>query len=393
MQMCMHEMFFDCPYFEQQMYPGDSRVQYLTVGALNGDDRLIRHAISLYDWNRRENGLIAMNFPTRGTQESATYTLCWLLMFRDYLANHADAAWLKAHLPGMNHTLMGLAAYEGPDGLLRDLPGWSFMDWVPSWPGGVAPDGQGARPSAINNLFYLYAMRGAAEVEDAVGERELAAYWRAKAEKLRPAIVSAFWDDARGMVADTLKKDRYSEHAQCLAILSDARSPAQRERAFKGLVESSDLARATVYFSHYLFQAYFAIGRGDLLQKRLDLWRGYVAKGLRTPQEAPDSGKNGQRESRSDCHAWGAHPIFWLQSGTAGVQPAAPFFRKVRVAPQPGSLTFVKAKVPHPQGFVEVDLRFADGAATGTVTLPAGVDGEFDFGGRRVALVPGANRI
>ena len=32
-------------------------------------------------------------------------------------------------------------------------------------------------------------------------------------------------------------------------------------------------------------------------------------------------------------------------------------------------------------------------AATGTVTLPEGIDGEFDFGGRRVALVPGANRI
>ena len=26
LQMCMHEMFFDCPYYEQQMYPGDSRL-------------------------------------------------------------------------------------------------------------------------------------------------------------------------------------------------------------------------------------------------------------------------------------------------------------------------------------------------------------------------------
>ena len=138
---------------------------------------------------------------------------------------------------------------------------------------------------------------------------------------------------------------------------------------------------------------YVKYGHTDRFLKRLDLWRDYVRTGLRTPLEAPEGGKNGQREARSDCHAWGSHPIFWLQSGTAGVRPAAPFFGKVRVAPQPGALKTVKAKVPHPKGFVEVDLRFADGAASGTVTLPDGVDGEFTFGGRTLALVPGENRV
>ena len=387
MQMCMHEMFFDCPYFEQQMYPGDSRVQYLTVGALNSDDRLIRHAISLYDFDRRENGLIAMNFPTRGTQESSTYTLCWLLMFRDYMANHADVAWLKARLPGMNHTLMGLALHEGPDGLLRDLAGWSFMDWVPAWKGGVSPDGEGPRPNALNNLFYLYAMRGAAEVEDAVGERELAAYWRAKAERLRPAIVEAFWDDARGLMADTLKKDLYSEHAQCLAILADALSPAQRDRAFKGLVEATDLARTTVYFSHYLFDTYIKMGRSDLFLKRLDLWREYVKMNLCTPLEAPGA------NARSDCHAWGSHPLYHLHTGVLGVRSDAPFFAKVRIAPQPADLKWIKAKTPHPQGLIETDLKFADGGVSGTVTLPGNLTGTFEWKGNTLPLNPGSQSV
>ena len=392
MQMCMHEMFFDCPYYEQQMYPGDSRVQYLTVGAINGDDRLIRHAISLYDWDRRENGLIAMNFPTRGTQESSTYTLCWLLMFRDYMMNHSDVAWLKSRLPGMNHTLMGLAAYERADGLLCNLPGWSFMDWVPTWNRslsgpGVAPDGQGPRPNAINNLFYLYAMCGAAEVEEAVGERELAAYWRAKAERLRPAILAAFWDDARGMVADTLKKDCFSEHSQCLAILSDALSPAQRERAFAGLVEARDLARTTVYFSHYLFDTYMKMDRSDLFLKRLDLWREYVKMNLCTPLESPGA------NARSDCHAWGSHPLYHLHTGVLGVQSAAPFFAKVRIAPQPAGLTWIKAKTPHPKGLIETDLKFTDGNVSGTVTLPDDLTGTFEWKGNSLALKPGQNNL
>ena len=391
-KICVHEMFFDCPYYEQQMYPGDSRVQYLTVGALNCDDRLVRHAISLYDWDRRENGLIAMNFPTRGTQESSTYTLCWLLMFPDYMMNHADAAWLKARLPGMNHTLMGFSAYEGSDGLLRNLPGWSFMDWVPTWNRtlcgpGVAPDGDGARPCALNNLFYLYAMRGAAQVEDAMGERDLAAHWRGKAEKLRSAILDAFWDDARGLVADTLKKDLYSEHAQCLAILSGALSPSQCERAFKGLVEAPDLARTTVYFSHYLFDTYLKMGRSDLFLKRLDLWRDYVKMNLCTPLEAPGA------NARSDCHAWGSHPLYHLHTGVLGVQSAAPFFAKVRIAPQPAGLTWIKAKTPHPQGLIETDLEFKDGGVSGTVTLPGDLSGTFEWNGKSVHLNPGRQEV
>jgi hypothetical protein len=47
MQMCCHEMLFDCPYYEQQMYPGDTRIQLQVLSALSQDDRMIRRAIEL----------------------------------------------------------------------------------------------------------------------------------------------------------------------------------------------------------------------------------------------------------------------------------------------------------------------------------------------------------
>ena len=125
----------------------------------------------------------------------------------------------------------------------------------------------------------------------------------------------------------------------------------------------------------------------------LDLWRDYVKKGLTTTQESPDwtdaSGKG--HESRSDCHAWGAHPIWFMQTGLAGIRSAAPFFEKVLVAPCPGTLTELKAKHPHPQGFIEVDLTFKGGKASGTVKTP--VAGTFVFGDQRIGLVPGENAI
>ena len=393
MQMCCHEMLFDCPFYEQQMYPGDTRVQLNVLSAMSRDDRIIKRAIEIYDLNTRDDGQCPFNFPTRGTQEGASYTLCYLLMYGDYVMNHADREWLKARLPGLRKSMAGMEYYENADGLLENIPGWNFMDWVVGWDGdGTAPGCRfGDGVNAELNLYWNLSMRSAALTERALGNELQAKYWEEKSEKLKRAIVKAFWDEKRGIFADTPAKNNFSEHAQALALLGDVLPKDKAETVFRHLVEDKDLKRCTVYFSYYLFETYFKFGRGDLFLKRLDLWRDYVKKGLTTTQEAPDSGKNGQNESRSDCHAWGAHPIWFMQTGLAGIKPAAPFFEKVRVAPCPGGLKSLKATHPHPKGWIEVDLKFDGDKATGMVITP--VPGTFEFGGKTVELKAGINAI
>ena len=391
MEMCMHEMLFDCPYYEQQMYPGDTRIQLNVLNALTRDPRMAQFAMSVYDYDRRDNGMVGMNFPTRGTQESATYTMCWIMMFRDYLMWHDDAAFLKARMPGVRNALMGLALYENAEGLLENLPGWSFMDWVSgddAFKVGVAPCGNtGEGVSALNNLQYLLALQSAAAVDAALGEALLAEHWRAKADRLGKTLVARFWDAGRGALADTMRKDRFSEHAQSMAILADILSPAQREAAFAALVKGEGLSPASSYFAYYLFSTYAACGRADLIRARFSYWRNYVAWGARTAFETQN------RESRSDCHAWSACPLYFMQTAFAGVTPGAPFFRKVRVAPQPAGLTRIQAKTPHPKGVVETDLRFDGDTVSGTVTLPADTTGVFVWKGREMPLLSGVNHI
>ncbi|MGN0853834.1 MAG: hypothetical protein ACI4Q3_10745 [Kiritimatiellia bacterium] len=389
MQMCMHEMLFDCPYYEQQMYPGDTRIQLLILSALTRDDRMTRFAMTIYDCDRRDDGMVPMNFPTRGTQESATYSMCWALMFRDYVYWHDNAAWLKTRLPGLRNTLSGLALYANAEGLLENLPGWCFMDWCPRrFNTGVAPcGGPGQGVSALNNLLYLLALQSAAETEAALGETEFAAAWRAKAQRLGQKILATFWDERRGLVADTVGKDVFSEHAQVMALLGGILAPEQRARAFKGLVSDADLTRCSSYFAHYLFDAYTAGGRTDLIMKRLDEWKNFLAHGARTAFETQ------QIESRSDCHAWSACPEYHLQASIAGVRPSAPFFAKVRIAPQPAALKKISSRTPHPKGFVETDLLFAGDSVKGSVLLPEGVSGTFEWKGRSLPLKPGRQTV
>jgi len=391
-EMCVHEMTVDCPYYEQQMYPGDSRVQLAILNALTGDDRMARYVMTTFDADRRSDGFVAMNFPTRGTQESATYTMCWILMFGDYLRWHDDAAFLKARLPGVRNALMGLALYENADGFLQNLPRWRYTDWVRGWKSpegesGVAPGSGPQGVSAIENLFYLLCLKTVAEVDEALGEPHLAAHWRAKADCLGSAVLARFWDGASGRMADTSEKTSFSEHAQSLAILSGILDGAQTASATEALVCGRDLAKASSYFSHYIFDALARGGRADEIRRRMDVWKKFLDQGAKTTFETQTPW------TRSDCHAWSACPAYFFNTTFAGVLPAEHFFRQVRVAPQPAGLGFVRATTPSPRGLIETVFRFEGKGVTGEVTLPPGLSGEFLWQGHRQLLQSGRNYI
>ncbi len=387
LQNCIHETFMDCPYFEQQMYPGDTRVQMLILNAVSGDPRQVRFGMGMFDVARGENGLVPMATPSRNRQESATYSLSWAMMAGDYALWHGADDFLRARLPGLRHTLDAIALYENADGLLENLPGWSFVDWVLEWGEfGNAPDGRYGL-SAVNNLLYVHALQSAARAETAIGEEALAARWRSKARAVGRAIVANFWSEARGLVADTVSKDRFSEHAQCLALLADILPARKRDRAFAGLLDAPDLARCTVYFSHYLFETFVKFGRADLFLKRLDLWRGFVRDGLKTPLEAP-----GWR-GRSDCHAWGAHPLYHLLTGVAGIRPVADGFAAAEIAPQFGSLTHIAATMPTPRGLISIDLERDGESISGLIDMPDGLPAHFLWHSRIIPLRAGENQV
>ena len=162
-----------------------------------------------------------MNCPTRGIQDAFGFTCCEVMMFGDYAWNHTNHDWLKARLPGMNHTLMGMEDFLDEDGLLGKTPGWNFVDWVSSWWDGVPPDGDTESPNAEINLQYLHAILSAAITEEAMGDTTLAAHWRARAERLKGAIRRTFWCEDKALFASNVGKTAFSEHAQCLALLAD----------------------------------------------------------------------------------------------------------------------------------------------------------------------------
>jgi hypothetical protein len=368
----------DCPYYEQMMYVGDTRLELLTHYVMQRDDRLSRRSIELFDYSRKEWGFTTERVTSRALQLSPTFSLIWIFMVHDYLYWRGDIDWISDRMIGVRSSLEYFRPYLNADGLLEGLPGWPFVDWVLEWNLGYPP-GATDNVSSIVNLHYLLALKKAADIDRQLGELDSAVSLQARADNVAEVIRSSFWNEEKGLLQDDLTGQTYSEHAQCLALLADLFDGKREARILDGLLTENTLARATVYFRYYLFAVYIKYNHVKNLFHDFDFWRSLVEKGLKTTVEEPEP-------CRSDCHAWGAHPMVHMTTGLLGLQPAGVGMRNVIIRPQPGALKYIKGKVPCPQGDLIFDLQFRDNDCKGTLILPAGMNGIFQWGGKEVSV-------
>jgi hypothetical protein len=238
------------------------------------------------------------------------------------------------------------------------------------------------QPSGILNWHLVMTLRQAAELEEFLGETELAARNRRIAQAVQEATILAFWDARRGLYADDLAHEHFSEHCQCLAILSGGLDAQSQTRLVEAMTGQQDLARATIYFSHYLFEVFRQTGRMEMMAGRMGPWLDALANGCCTTLESPEP-------TRSDCHAWGAHPVFHFLASVLGIRPASPGFGRVVIRPQLGTLSFARGAISHPLGLIKVDLAHATGRLSGTIELPPGLEGEIIIAGRSRPLSGG----
>lgn len=385
LQMCSHETYMDCPYYEQLMYVGDTRLEVLTTYAMTHDDRLPRKALWMYNASRLNSGITQSRYPSRVTQVIPPFSLWWVGMVYDYALWRNDQAYVKSLIPGVRGVIDCFRSFMNDSGLVEAPNGWNFMDWVGSWTWGIPPHGDKG-VSGIINWQMVLALTMQAEMEEWLGELEMASRARRQAAELASRTSAAFWDDKRNLFADDISHQNFSEHAQCLALLSGQVDGLRRDKIAEALLTDQHLSRTTIYFTHYLFETYKLLGKADALFDRLNLWFELEKNGFKTTFEEPEP-------SRSDCHAWGAHPLYHYFTSILGIRPSSMGFRTVRIEPMLGSLTNASGKLVHPMGEIEVDFKVENGEIKGSVSLPSGVSGTFVSGAKMVSLSPGRQAV
>lgn len=388
LQMCAHETYMDCPYYEQLMYVGDTRLEVLTTLALAADDRLPRKALTMFDISRFSGGwgLVQSRFPSREVQYIPPFALWWVAMVNDFALWRNDPVFIKSLLPGVHATIDHFLALLNEEGIMGVPPGWNFEDWAENWLVGNPPAAT-EQPSGLLNWHLVYTLTLAAQLEEEFGEPELAQLYRRRQKALTGQVVNTFWDEERGLFADEPGHLFFSEHTQCLALLSGMVEGTMADRVGQGLLRDANLTRTTIYFSHYLFETYRLLGQGAALFERLKLWMNLPEQGFKTTPEQPEP-------SRSDCHGWGAHPLFHYFATIIGIRPESYGFHRVSIRPLMGPLKQVSGTLVHPNGDIEVALTVAgSGKLSGSITLPHGVNGTLNYGEITQKLLSGLNEI
>jgi len=380
------ETYMDTPYYEQLQYIGDTRVQALISLYMSGDDRLVRQAIAHFDASRIPEGLTMSRYPSALPQIIPPFSLIYVAMVDDYHMLRDDPAFVRERLAGIRGILDWYAEHVDSTGMLGAMPYWNYVDWAREWDGGRPPRANEGHSATIT-LLYAYALQRAADLESDVGVPAMATEYRRRADALIAAIRKLSWDETRGLFRDAPQSPAYSQQTNVLAVLADAVPPANQRAVMERVLADSTLTRSTYYFSFYVLEALRKAGLADRYVEQLAPWREMLRLGLTSTPENPEP-------TRSDSHAWAAHPNYGLLATVLGVRPASAGFRTVRIAPALGELRWAEGRVPHPAGDIDVRLtRRGDRGVDAVITLPPGVTGEFLWGGRTISLHSGRQEL
>jgi len=387
-----HDTYMDTPYYERMQYIGDTRIQALISYTVAGDDRLARQAMQAFNDSRVPDGLTRSRYPSSVTQMIPTFSLLWIGMLHDFWMYRGDEEFVKAQIPGTRTVLDWFLDRQRPDGLVGNIAWWPFVDWGKDFPFGMPPQDADGGSSPIT-LQYIEALRYGAELESTFGDPVRVKRYREAESKAVGAVQKLCWNDAYGLIADTPAQKHYSQHANILGVWLDVVPAEKQQDVLTKILSTSDhgftvsgpvpdMTKATYYFRFYLARALDHAGMGDRYLDLLKPWKDMVALGLTTWAEQPEP-------TRSDSHAWSAHPNFDFLTIVAGVRPKTPGFSNVMIAPHLGRLRNVSATVPTPKGMIEVKL---DSNATGVhaeVDLPPNVYGRFLWKRKTTAMHPG----
>ncbi|KAL6231284.1 hypothetical protein BDW75DRAFT_233729 [Aspergillus navahoensis] len=328
---CMQETYTDCPFYEQNQFAFDSRLQMLYSYQLSSDDRLARKTINEFHASRRgSDGLVETHFPTPFPGVNIPiFSLSWVLMVWDYVMyavdTEANRGFVKRYLGGIDSVLnyfdsrvsktyRGMVGRFGDEDSVNDDV-WAFVDWTAEWsvlgPGGdfkhlaVPPAYRRTGVASYNSLFYAYVLNKAAGVCEFVGRLGLAEEYRTRAESVNEAVIRhCLRADENGHEIlvdgpDSPSTER-SQHVAVFAVLSGAvtgsRAKALLRRALHPDTREG-YVKASYAQSFYVIAAAMQIGLYDELRDTL------VQPWTEMSAAMP----------RSDCHRW-----------SFGLRPAAP---------------------------------------------------------------------
>ncbi|CAM5645726.1 alpha-L-rhamnosidase [Streptomyces pilosus] len=358
----------DCPQRDERLgWTGDIQVFSPTASYLYDSAGFLTSWLADLAAEQGDNGVVPFVVPkvvpgadsATAAWGDAAVIVPWVLYER-----YRDTGILAAQYDSMRAWVEHVASLAGPT-LLWDT-GFQFGDWLdPTAPAG-RPDGAATPGELVATAYFARSTELLARSAEILGRAEDAERYRRLAADVRAAFQNEYVTGAGRMMSD-------APTAYALAICFDL-LPSDEQRARAGsrlaaLVRGNGHKIATGFVGTPLVcDALTLTGHTDtayrlLLQQECPSWLYPVTMGATTIWERwdsllPDGTVNPSGMTSFNHYALGA-VADWLHRTVAGLAPAAPGYRRLRIAPRPGGdLTRAAARLRTPYGAAEVSWSF-----------------------------------
>jgi hypothetical protein len=217
---------------------------------------------------------------------------------------------------------------------------------VEDWEGryGMSAASQ-AGPSVSNNLTYVLALGSAARLNRLTGRNDAACAYEADARAILANVEKRCWDATTGLYREGPGIDEYTQHAQVLAVLTGLAADPKALMG-KALAEPG-LHQCSFPWMFYFLRALERAGMYERASVFYDRLIHFVKLNATTIPER-------HYQTRSECHAWGAFPLYEFPHTLLGVQPGSPGWGEILIRPFFGIATDCAGTVATPIGQVEV---------------------------------------
>jgi len=362
---CMHEIYEDCPYHEQQQYVMDSSLIMLYAFRLSADGRLASKAILEFAASLHPTGFLAANYPASYTQIIPGFSLFYVKMVYDYYMYSGDDTLVNKVIGIIDTIMTAFGLRMNADGLVGKTGFWEFVDWVDGWENG-SPNRSDEEPLTVYNLMYSAALLYGAQLCRWIGRDGIAREYEERKKSLDEKINCLCYDQETGLFANVPNGKTYSQHCQLWAVIAETVSEEKAEKLMNTMLTHDELDKCSFSMNFFLMRALRKCGMYSYADKVLDGWKEMLENHCTSWGESLSF-------PRSECHGWSSAPIFEFSAEILGVKPYAPGYAKALIEPFTDSLESASGTVPTVKGNIKISWRKKDGKVHLEIDSPSSI--------------------
>jgi alpha-L-rhamnosidase len=403
----------DCPTRERSGWTGDIQVFAPTAAVLADVQAYLRRYLRILALEQYDDGAVPLFIPSEqptspGWKRRLTHVMSksagwadaavlvpWSLYERygdqrvleqqyDSMKRWVDRVAADARHAGRGRPLRTVVDPEGRalEHLVVDR-NFHFGEWLrPGETGGRAVRNMVRPPAAVATAYFAHSTGVLAQAASVLGRQDDADRYQRMASEIREAWRFSFvGPDGR------IGADRQDDYVRALAF--DLLLPEQRPAAVARLAElveaNGDHLDTGFLSTAMLLPALSEGGRADLavrllLQTTNPSWLHQIERGATTVWETWEGFREDGRGKESHNHyAFGA-VAGWLTEGLAGLSPAEPAYRRIRIAPVVADgIDHASTTVETPYGTACCGWRRDGEGITLDVTVPPGTTATIDL--------------